>query len=411
MGLALAQTIIMFGQLPDPNYFYYHNTGSTVFYNYNTTTNANTANTIALPSGNIGFAVNNNFFAGTPAMTYYTLVSGTYRYWNGTTWVNTGHTAGAVNIGGAGPYMYAFNGASGQIYRYNGTGNAVLLVTLLIFGGPYDVTGDASGNFFIMRTTAAPHSLRQYSPAGALMNTYNMSGFPNGSAGGGFAFIGGKLYADISGVPVWGTISGTNITYNGPLTLSVVTGDFANWPLPINPLPVELLSWYGAYNTDTRKNELTWITASELNNDYFKIEFSRNATDWDLLTIVDGAGNSNEVTNYQIEHDSPYSDTYYRLTQVDGNGETKSYDWIIIHREIEEVMQIYPNPAADYFKIKSSLAFPYHVEIRDEKGVLHGNHVVTNEEDLIDISLLAGGVYVVVIGAEKQHIKAKLIKN
>lgn len=402
---------LLFSQLPDPNYFYYHNTGSTQFYNYNTTTNANSLNTIAVPSGNIGFAVNNNFFGATPAMTYYTLVGGTFHYYNGSTWVNTGHTAGAVNIGGAGIYMYAYNGSSGQIYRYNGTGNAVLITTLASFGGPYDVTGDASGNFFILKSNAAPHNLRQFSPTGTLMATYTMTGFPNGSAGGGFAFINGRLYADISGIPVWGTISGTNITYGGPLTLSVTTGDFANWPLPINPLPVELLSWYGAYNTSTRMNDLTWITSSELNNDYFTIEYSSDAIDWNVLEIVQGAGNSNEPKTYHAYHDSPFEDTYYRLTQTDLNGESKTYDWLIIHKEIEEVIAIYPNPVSDYCLIQSSLELPYHVEIRNENGSLVKNLVITQLNEKIDLTDLSNGIYFAMISAENQKMVTKIIRN
>lgn len=404
-------SVIVSAQLPDPNYFYYHNTGATNFYNYNTTSNTNTVNTITVPSGNIGFAVNNNFFGASPAMTYYTLVGGTFHYYNGATWVNTGHTAGAVNIGGAGPYMYAYNGSSGQIYRYNGTGNAVLITTLASFGGPYDVTGDASGNFFILKSNAAPHNLRQFSPTGTLMNTYTMTGFPNGSAGGGFAFINGRLYADISGVPVWGTISGSNITYGGPLTLSVITGDFANWPLPINPLPVDLLTWIGAYNAELRMNELKWITGSEQNSDYFIVQCSKDAITWSDAGVVNAAGNSNEINEYTLLHDSPFEDTYYRLVQVDINGDQKTYDWLMVHKEIAEVINIFPNPSADLVKVKSSLSGPYHLEFRNEKGELVKNYVLVSVEDYVDISDLTTGIYFITISAEQQRTIIKWIKQ
>src|SRR5687768_4134762 len=130
-------------QLPATNYFYYASSGSTTMYNYNTTTNTNSVNSIPLPSGNIGLAVNNNFFAG-PSMTFWTQLGGNFAYYNGSTWVNTGHAAMAVNMGGAGPYIYTYNGSTGQIYKYNGTGPATLLVDLANGLGPYDVTGDAS---------------------------------------------------------------------------------------------------------------------------------------------------------------------------------------------------------------------------------------------------------------------------
>lgn len=50
-------------------------------------------NTISLPSGSGGLAVSNNLNNPlAPSPTFYTCVGGYYHYYNGTTWVNTGHT-------------------------------------------------------------------------------------------------------------------------------------------------------------------------------------------------------------------------------------------------------------------------------------------------------------------------------
>src|SRR5688572_5800016 len=143
---------VVYSQLPSPSYFYYHS--GTTIYNYNTTTGASTVNTITLPSGCSGLAVNNNFFSATPAMTFYTTISGTYYYYNGAGWSSTGHTTAntsAVNIGGAGSYLYNLNGLGQQLYRYTGTGNGTFLMNTPGWGGPFDVTGDASGNFYLMK--------------------------------------------------------------------------------------------------------------------------------------------------------------------------------------------------------------------------------------------------------------------
>lgn len=228
-------------QLPSCTNFYYHS-GSTI-YQYNTVTNTNSVNTITLPAGAGGLAVSNNLNAPAPAVTFYTTVGNNYYYYNGATWVNTGHFTGnasAVNIGGAGPYIYNLNGIGQQVYRYDGTGPGVLVLSLPAWGGPYDCIGDASGNFYILKTNAPPYTLTMYSPTGAIICEYNLVGFPTSSAGGGYSIVGNVLYASIGGANCYGNISGTTITYAGPLTLSVGPSDMANCEFP--PLLVNILT-------------------------------------------------------------------------------------------------------------------------------------------------------------------------
>lgn len=92
-----------------------------------------------------------------------------------------------------------------------------------------------------------------------------------------------------------------------------------------NPLPVELIEFEGeAAGTE---NQLRWITASELNNDYFLLERSIDAETWKLIAQVDGAGVSTETHNYGFG-DKEFRKgaiNYYRLTQVDLNGNQKVY--------------------------------------------------------------------------------------
>src|SRR5512146_24007 len=81
-------------------------------------------NSIKLPTGAFGLAVSANLNAPSPAITFYTIVNGTYRYYDGTSWVNTNDSAGiGVNIGGGGGYIY--NYSIDQVTRYDGKGNAI----------------------------------------------------------------------------------------------------------------------------------------------------------------------------------------------------------------------------------------------------------------------------------------------
>nr|WP_294859964.1 hypothetical protein [uncultured Fluviicola sp.] len=97
-------------------------------------------------------------------------------------------------------------------------------------------------------------------------------------------------------------------------------------------LPVEMSHFSGTYLSGS--NVLSWSTETELNNDYFEIEWTTtpsNNNSWNKLDVVDGAGDSQAQIDYSINH---YTYTrnainYYRIKQVDYNGQTRSYPDII----------------------------------------------------------------------------------
>lgn len=99
-------------------------------------------------------------------------------------------------------------------------------------------------------------------------------------------------------------------------------------------LPVDLISFKG-YN-DKNINIITWSTETETNNDYFKLERSRDLKDWEEIAIVPGKGNAYTKNDY-IVNDNTYNNTinYYRLTQIDYNGEVTIYDKIVINNLIK----------------------------------------------------------------------------
>jgi len=101
--------------------------------------------------------------------------------------------------------------------------------------------------------------------------------------------------------------------------------------LEIDPLPVELISFEGI-STD-HGNLLTWKTASEQNSDYYLIErsttgeFNENSVIGQKL----GAGNSNQLISYNFLDNNFQRDiNYYRITQVDTDGNFKIYGPIAI---------------------------------------------------------------------------------
>jgi len=112
--------------------------------------------------------------------------------------------------------------------------------------------------------------------------------------------------------------AGTNtVTANG------VTNSINNWTLALNltPLPVELVSFDGECKESV--NLLTWTTASEINNDFFTIERSLDAENFEVVDFITGAGNNNSLKRYSYENKSPDSQIYYRLKQTDFNGDSE----------------------------------------------------------------------------------------
>ncbi|MCC6385382.1 MAG: hypothetical protein LC117_07870 [Bacteroidia bacterium] len=109
-----------------------------------------------------------------------------------------------------------------------------------------------------------------------------------------------------------GTIASlTAQTAYGPFTLSSVTSE--------NPLPVELLSFTGELKN--KVVELKWVTLSEKNCDYFRIQRSANGKWFEEIGYLKGSGNTSTITNYYFQDEQPLEQlSFYRLRQVDFNG-------------------------------------------------------------------------------------------
>jgi hypothetical protein len=94
--------------------------------------------------------------------------------------------------------------------------------------------------------------------------------------------------------------------------------------LQSNPLPVTLTSFTALQQNNTVA--INWTTATEVNNDHFTVERSADGFDYEPIASVKGAGNSVSELNYNTIDDAPTAGTiYYKLTQTDFDGNTKTY--------------------------------------------------------------------------------------
>lgn len=159
-------------------------------------------NSILMPQDNVGLAISPVLGSGNTTLTYYTTSGGTYWYYDPTTsvWVNTGHSIGQstnVNIAAGGGYIYSMRGFGNSpgVYRYDGTGNAVWITTV-VAPLPYDLVADCEGNFYVISNIGPAWSMTKYNSGGSMVAGYTVNNPNLYFLSGGLARIGDKFYAD-----------------------------------------------------------------------------------------------------------------------------------------------------------------------------------------------------------------------
>ena len=139
-----------------------------------------------------------------------------------------------------------------------------------------------------------------------------------------------------------------------------------------NPLPVELVE-FKAVAMNNEAVDVNWVTASEISNDYFVIERSKDGVNFDPVDSVGayGNGNSFNLQNYGFIDDQPFNGiSYYRLRQVDLDT-TYSYSNIeVVNFEGLEIISLFPNPTAGEVNIvvKSSESGTLALTVYDAVG-------------------------------------------
>ena len=172
-----------------------------------------------------------------------------------------------------------------------------------------------------------------------------------------------------------------------------------------NPLPISLLTFTG-----TSSNEgysLFWQTATEIDNDYFAIERSDDAIDFETIGMVPGAGNSHNILSYEFTDENPSKGiNYYRLTQYDFDGQSSSSDIIVYENLDQGETQI--NVLNDRLKVYTDNNI-LGVGIFGLDGRLIQEFIPEKRQTQFDISNLRKGLYVVTLTTDQGTFGQKVM--
>jgi len=145
--------------------------------------------------------------------------------------------------------------------------------------------------------------------------------------------------------PTFLTVSNENVLAITPANISPVKTIEC-----IFTMPVEWLSFEADYIDNAVK--LNWSTASEKDNDYFTIERSADAQTWNEIGIVNGAGNSSTIHDYEfvdplfnsppLKGGEPAGEgvVYYRLKQTDYDGKYSYSNIVYVKPETTDDLQL-----------------------------------------------------------------------
>ena len=168
-------------------------------------------------------------------------------------------------------------------------------------------------------------------------------------------------------------------------------------------LPVELISFRG--QASQQDVELTWTTATELNNEGFEVEHRTEDPEWRMLYFVAGNGTSLEERYFSFLHTEDTADfNYYRLKQLDFDGQFEYSNIVTVQLEGKPaVFQIYPNPTDDFVTIESNKIGAI-VQITNVQGQVVQEFELVESKVQHSINHLAEGVYFIKVGDDVRRV-------
>jgi len=183
------------------------------------------------------------------------------------------------------------------------------------------------------------------------------------------------------------------------------------------PLPIELISFNADCSPTNGAVDLKWLSSTEINNDFYTIERSSDAFNFEVVATIKGAGNSNNINSYFFRDVNALDGTsYYRLKQTDFNGNFEYFNTVAVNcTGGTNGISLYPNPANNEFtlqlegkkgnKVSIEMYNSIGQQVMSKTLILQSN--ILSEQ--IDVNEFNQGIYFVNIKTENLFTSKKLI--
>ncbi|MFA7379458.1 MAG: FG-GAP-like repeat-containing protein [Bacteroidia bacterium] len=267
-----------------------------------------------------------------------------------------------------------------------------------------------------------------------------------------FSSAGGKITNSVSNTSVQSSYSNTGLTGTNlnnlvskpglqtkvrcrvqyDLTTSVTGQKYGPWRYPqgylngqqgmnSTPLPVEWLSFTAQWLQEGESAQLNWSTASEKNNSHFTLLRSIDGQNWEEVAQVNGAGTTNNISQYtyidnSLKHlnTSTLKHVYYRLMQTDYNGQFSFSEVRELTLEPQSGISVSPNPGINQvITLNQPAATDLPYTIIDIQGKEVGKGIIAKGSIQQEMSLqhLSSGVYFLSLERDGKKESIKLIRQ
>ncbi len=155
---------------------------------------------------------------------------------------------------------------------------------------------------------------------------------------------------------------------------------------------------------------LQWATSSEINCSHYEVEHStEDAHSFRQLATIPGAGTTHEVSSYEYVISSPAAENYFRLKQVDYDGQYEYSKWVRVINSFH-TWSYFPNPVTHYLTI-AGIDGTYSLTVRSLSGTieLQVENLVGNHD--MDCSLLPAGYYLLEIMVHEDSQMVPFLKK
>jgi len=207
------------------------------------------------------------------------------------------------------------------------------------------------------------------------------------------------------------------VEFTGIPSFSGGTGGFGFSTLVGTSLPVKLLDFNAKPENSLVK--VSWISETEINNDFYTVERSKDGIEFETVGIIKGAGNSNSKLNYHLNDKKPYSGTsYYRLKQTDYDGNFEYFVPVAVNfKNIFDGVIVYPNPVTGngFIEFNSMQETEQLISIYDIAGrvVYEKQYAVKLGENklVLETTNLTKGMYFIRMADGAEGVNIKFIKE